>query len=93
MNNHQIKQQFKQKAIRFYLVNTMMAVIIAAALWLMKQWGVYQQGFIPIVVIFFLWIFNIDKVYRCPACGKSPRGKEGLIYLPKKCGHCGVELR
>ena len=32
MNNYQIKQQFKQKAIRFYLVNTMMAVIIAAAI-------------------------------------------------------------
>ena len=68
MNNHQIKEQFKKKAIRFYLVNSMMAVIIVAALWLTKQWGIYQQAFVPIVVIFFLWIFNIDKVLSSEWC-------------------------
>mgnify|MGYP001431839391 CR=1 FL=1 len=93
MNSYQVKKEFKQKVERFYLLNTIMVVLIAGALWFTKQWGVYRQAFIPIVVIFFLWIFNIDKVYRCPVCEKSPRGKQGLIYLPKRCGHCGVELR
>jgi len=32
-------------------------------------------------------------LYRCPACGQVPRGKEGLIYLPKNCTACDVELR
>ncbi|MGB2271841.1 MAG: hypothetical protein ACPH15_02360 [Pseudomonadales bacterium] len=81
------------KATRFYIVNLVMSVIIGVALYQTKELGIYKEAFIPIIVVFLLWIFNIDKLYRCPACGKVPRGKEGLIYLPKVCVACGVELR
>ncbi len=93
MNNQQIKLQFAEKVKRFYAVNGVMIITIAMSLWAAKKWGVYQQAFIPIVFIFFIWIFNIDKLYRCPVCKKSPRGKQGLIHLPSRCTHCHTELR
>ncbi|MGB1191988.1 MAG: hypothetical protein ACPG3T_03605, partial [Pseudomonadales bacterium] len=86
-------KRFAMKATRFYIVNLVMSVIIGVALYQTKELGIYKEAFIPIIVVFLLWIFNIDKLYRCPACGKVPRGKEGLIYLPKVCVACGVELR
>lgn len=93
MEPNEIKKRFAMKATRFYIVNLVMSVIIGVALYQTKELGIYKEAFIPIIVVFLLWIFNIDKLYRCPACGKVPRGKEGLIYLPKVCVACGVELR
>lgn len=93
MEPNEIKKRFAKKATRFYLVNFVMAVIIGVALYQTKAMGIYKEAFIPIIALFLLWIFNIDKLYRCPACGQVPRGKEGLIYLPKNCIACGAELR
>jgi hypothetical protein len=93
MEPNEIKKRFAKKATRFYIVNLIMSVIIGVALYQTKELGIYKEAFIPIIVVFLLWIFNIDKLYRCPACGQVPRGKEGLIYLPKNCIACGVELR
>lgn len=93
MDSQQIKQQFKRKAKRFYIANVVVLVSLGTALYQAKELGYYQQAFVPIVVLFLLWIFNMDKLYRCPACNAVPRGKEGLIYLPKRCVACGVELR
>jgi hypothetical protein len=88
-----IKREFLKKAKRFYIANVIVLVAIGVALYQTKALGFYKEAFIPIVAIFLLWIFNMDKLYRCPACNKVPRGKEGLIYLPKSCAACGVELR
>tara|TARA_B110000967_G_scaffold132880_1_gene135675 strand:+ start:966 stop:1262 length:297 start_codon:yes stop_codon:yes gene_type:complete len=93
MDAKEIKQRFAKKATRFYIVNFIMALVIGVGLYQAKVLGIYKEAFVPIIVLFLLWIFNIDKLYRCPACGQVPRGKEGLIYLPKNCTACDVELR
>lgn len=93
MEQEEIKRQFRQKAKRFYIANVFMMVAIGLALYQAKEQGFYKIAFVPIVVVFLLWIFNMDKLYRCPACGEVPRGKQGLIYLPKECVKCGVSLR
>ena len=93
MDAEEIKQRFEKKATRFYIVNFIMALVIGVGLYQAKVFGIYKEAFVPIIALFLLWIFNIDKLYRCPACGKVPRGKEGLIYLPKNCTACDVELR
>lgn len=88
-----IKREFLRKTKRFYIANVIILVAIGVALYQAKALGFYKEAFIPIVAIFLLWIFNMDKLYRCPACNAVPRGKEGLIYLPKICAACGAELR
>lgn len=93
MEQQEIKRQFMQKAKRFYVANIVMVVAIGTALYQAKELGFYKVAFVPIVIVFLLWVFNMDKLYRCPACGEVPRGKQGLIYLPKQCVQCGVELR
>ncbi len=93
MQEQEIKRLFKAKAKRFYIANVIVITLIGMALYKSKELGFYQLAFVPIVAVFLLWIFNMDKLYRCPACNAVPRGKEGLIYLPKTCVACGVSLR
>ena len=93
MNPIEIKIQFKRKVVRFVIANIAMLVILGVALQMAKLGGYYQQAFVPVVIVFLIWLFNADKLYRCPQCQAVPRGKEGLISIPKRCQACGVELR
>lgn len=93
MDSLEIKRRFKTKSYQFIAANLLVLVLLGFALQYSKQWGYYQYTFVPIVIIFLFWIFNADKLYRCPKCKGVPRGKEGLIVIPKSCNACGVELR
>ena len=93
MDQLDIKRQFKIKTYQFLAANLIMLVALGLVLQLSKHWGYYQHAFIPVVIVFLLWIFNADKLYRCPNCKGVPRGKEGLIVIPKSCNACGVDLQ
>lgn len=88
-----IKKIFKRRMQLFYIWSFIVVVVLSLALYFAKQYGFYTPAFIVVVLLFLLWIFNADKIYRCPNCNQSPRGKEGLIYLPRHCASCEVELR
>ena len=91
--SEQIKREFARKAKWFYSANAVLAMLLAVAIYFSKHSQYQREAFIFIVVVFLIWIFNVDKIYRCPNCGGVPRGKEGLIYLPKQCAVCDVSLR
>lgn len=88
-----IKTLFKKRLKLFYLSNVVVLCAIGWVLYYADQNGWYQQAFVPLTVIFLLWIFNADKLRSCPHCGGKTRGKQGLLYMPRQCASCGIELR
>lgn len=92
MESIEIKKKFRAQLKVFYFINFMIFIFLLLSLYFSNKLGVYQNTFIPICILFFVWIFNADKFYSCPACNGNPRGKNGLIYPPRKCSQCSVEL-
>jgi len=89
----EIKRSFKKSQRRFYWINFWMTLIVAAALSLATHYGVYREAFGFILLVFFVWIFNVDKLRRCPRCRCVPRDRrQGLLSVPRQCVACGVDL-
>ncbi len=85
--------EYARRRSRYRWFNLAMFMVIAAGLYLSREWGIYREAFIPLSIVFLLWIFNADRLCRCPACEGSARGRQGLVHRPARCDNCGVALR
>ena len=85
--------EYGRRRSRYRWFNAAMFIGIAAGLYLAREAGVYREAFVPLSIIFLLWIFNADRLCRCPACEQSARGRQGLIHRPLQCESCGAALR
>ncbi len=88
----QLLSQFKKQLYFYYIVNVLGFIVFGCALFLAQRSEYYRESFVVLVALFLLWIFNIDKLCRCPFCHGNPRGKQGLFFSPKKCAACGEPL-
>lgn len=87
-----IADRFRRGANRFYLLNAVVLLLLAAALYRASQGDWYREGFIAVTVLFLLWLFNVGRLLRCPACGAVVRSGEGLIRMPRRCDSCGADF-
>lgn len=88
-----VKAAFAKKVRQFYVLNALLLLALIVIARLTQDIEFSRIRFIVLTTIFLLWLFNADKLYRCPNCGEVPRGKQGLIYLPKRCAACDIQLR